>query len=133
MAPSLTRFNRCFRDMGSWLTVNVRHFKARGSGSVYGEGPTKVAAGLFHDTDTAAYPPRISASLQGYDLYAIELGWPTGSEAIIHSLGTVVGARKIASVALLGSDAELHFDKTLMLCAFGFQRRHPGSMPTYSV
>ena len=42
----------------------------------------------------------------------IELGWPANGEAVIHSLGSsALGSQKIASVALLGSDAKLQFEQ----------------------
>jgi len=98
------------RDVGSWLAVNGEAIYGTRPWRVYGEGPTKVAAGSFHDTDTATYTAEdFRFTTKGNDLYAIELGWPTGGEAIIHSLGTIVGARKIASAALLGSDTKLQF------------------------
>ena len=109
-------------------------FTATRPWKIYGEGPTKVAAGSFHDTDTASYTAEdFRFTTKGNDLYIIELGWPVKNEAVIQSLGATVGAAKIASVTLLGSDAKLNFDKTLMLCAFRFQRRLPGSMPMSSV
>jgi alpha-L-fucosidase len=46
-------------------------------------------------------------------LYAIELGWPSGGEAIIHALGIAVGGQKIESVDLLGSDTKLQFQQKL--------------------
>jgi alpha-L-fucosidase len=77
----------------------------------YGEGPTKVAAGSFHDTDTSSYTPEdFRFTSKGSTLYAIELGWPSTGEAVIHSLGidTASGAN-VESVALLGADAKLQF------------------------
>ena len=80
--------------------------------TIYGEGPTKSAAGSFHDTDTAGYTAEdFRFTTKGDTLYAIELGWPPSGEAIIHSLGssTLGASQRIASVALLGSDAKLSF------------------------
>jgi alpha-L-fucosidase len=45
-------------------------------------------------------------------LYAIELGWPSGREAVIHSLDSAAAdSVKIAAVALLGSGAKLAFEQ----------------------
>jgi alpha-L-fucosidase len=42
----------------------------------------------------------------------MELGWPSGSETVIHSLGSsALNGQKIASIALLGSDAKLTFQQ----------------------
>ena len=96
------------RDVGSWLSVNGDAIYGTRPWKVYGEGPTKVAAGSFHDTDTAKYTSEdFRFTTKGKNLYAIELGWPDSGETVIQSLGTVVGGRPIESVALLGSDAKL--------------------------
>ena len=48
------------RDVGSWLKINSDAIYGTRPWKVYGEGPTRVSEGSFHDTDTR--PPRISAS-----------------------------------------------------------------------
>jgi alpha-L-fucosidase len=82
----------------------------------YGEGPTRIATGSFHDTDTAAFTPEdFRFTTQGNVLYAIELGWPAGGEAVIHSLSSKAGAHgshpKIAAVALRGYQPPLPFEQ----------------------
>ena len=77
----------------------------------FGEGPTKVAGGSFHDTDTLKYTAEdFRFTTKGPALYAIELGWPNGGEAVIRSLGTAVGG-KVASVSLLGSNEKISFEQ----------------------
>ena len=96
------------RDVGSWLAVNGDAIYGTRPWRVYGEGPTQVAAGSFHDTDTANYTAEdFRFTTKGNALYAIEMGWSAGGEAVIHSLGTTVGSQKVESVALLGSDAKV--------------------------
>lgn len=99
------------RDVGSWLNVNGEAIYGTRPWKIYGEGPTKVAAGSFHDTDTTDYTPEdFRFTTKGNTLYAIDLGWPSAREAVIHSLGsTAIKGQKIASVALLGSDEKLSF------------------------
>ena len=78
----------------------------------YGEGPTKVVAGSFHDTDTAKYTPEdFRFTTKGDVLYAIGLAWPATGQAVIRSLAPTVGSKHVQSVALLGSDAKLQFDQ----------------------
>jgi alpha-L-fucosidase len=78
--------------------------------TVYGEGPTKVAEGPFHDTETKPYTAEdFRFTKKGDTLYAIELGWPANHEAVIHALGTSA-PKKVKSVALLGG-ADLSFEQ----------------------
>ena len=96
------------RDVGSWLAVNGDAIYGTRPWKIYGEGPTQVMAGSFHDTDTATYTAEdFRFTTKGNALYAIEMGWPGGGEAVIHSLGTAVGSQKVESVTLLGSDAKI--------------------------
>jgi alpha-L-fucosidase len=101
------------RDVGAWLKVNGEAIYGTRPWKIYGEGPTKVAAGSFHDTDTARYTAEdFRFTTKGKALYAIELGWPSSGEAVLHSLGSgVLSGQKIASVVLLGSDTKLAFQQ----------------------
>ena len=103
---------RVLLDVGSWLNVNGEAIYGTRPWRVYGEGPTKVAAGSFHDTDTANYKPEdFRFTTKGDVLYAIGLAWPGNGEAVIHSLARTVGSQHVRSVTLLGSDAKLQFDE----------------------
>ncbi|MGO9083666.1 MAG: alpha-L-fucosidase [Candidatus Sulfotelmatobacter sp.] len=99
-------------DVGAWLNVNGEAIYGTRPWRIYGEGPTKVVAGLFHDTDTTRYTPEdFRFTTKGDVLYAIGLAWPTNSEAVIHALAQTVGSEHVQSVVLLGSDAKLQFDQ----------------------
>ena len=100
-------------DVGSWLKVNGEAIYGTRPWKIYGEGPTKVAAGSFHDTDTANYTAEdFRFTTKANTLYSIELGWPSSIEAVIRSLGSnALGGQKVESVVLLGSDAKLQFQQ----------------------
>lgn len=97
--------------VGGWLKVNGDSIYGTRPWKVYGEGPTKVAAGSFHDTETQPYTAEdFRFTTKGSDLFAIELAWPATGEAVIHSLGTAdLPAGRIQAVSLLGSQAKLAY------------------------
>lgn len=103
---------RVLLDVGAWLNVNGEAIYGTRPWRIYGEGPTKVAAGSFHDTDTANYKPEdFRFTTKGDVLYAIGLAWPTNGEVVIHSLAQTLGSERMRSVALLGSDTKLQFNQ----------------------
>ena len=107
-------------------------FTARVRGRFTARVQPRVAAGSFHDTDTATYTAEdFRFTTKGNALYAIELGWPASGEAVIHSLGTTVGTQKIASVSLLGA-AGLQFKQEPDGLHIQLPAQAPGSMPTSS-
>src|SRR5947209_7038833 len=99
-------------DVGAWLSINGEAIYGTRPWRTYGEGPTKVAAGSFHDTDTAKYTPEdFRFTTKGDDVYAIGLAWPTSREAVIHSLAKTVGSEPVQSAALVGGEAKLRFEQ----------------------
>jgi len=113
-------------DVGAWLNVNGESIYGTRPWRIYGEGPTKVAAGSFHDTDTMRYTAEdFRFTTRGDVFYAIGLGWPTHGEAVIHSLALTVGTEPVQSVTLLGSDGKLQFEQR----ADGLHVRLPTQSP----
>jgi alpha-L-fucosidase len=99
-------------DVGTWLNVNGDAIYGTRPWRTYGEGPTKVAAGSFHDTDTTHYTAEdFRFTTKDHALYAIGLAWPTTGEAVIRSLAATVGSQSVRSVSLLGSDAKPEFQQ----------------------
>jgi alpha-L-fucosidase len=101
------------RAVGSWLKINGDAIYGTRPWKIFGEGPTNVTEGAFHDTDTHPYTAEdFRFTRKGDVLYAIELGWPSNREAIIRALGRSAGEHgKIASLLLLGSDSKLEFEQ----------------------
>jgi len=97
------------REVGGWLKVNGEAIYGTRPWQLYGEGPTEVAGGAFHEADTKPYTPQdFRFTTKDSTLYAIELGWPTSGQTMIHKLGSGgPSLRKIQSVKLLGSEADL--------------------------
>jgi alpha-L-fucosidase len=114
-------------DVGAWLQVNGEAIYGTRAWRVYGEGPTKVAAGSFHDTDTAHYTEEdFRFTTKGESLYVIGLGWPANARAVIHALAQATGSERVQSVALLGGDAKLQFEQS----RDGLHVRLPAQAPT---
>jgi alpha-L-fucosidase len=114
-------------DVGAWLNVNGEAIYGTRPWRIYGEGPTKVAAGSFHDVDITHYTSLdFRFTTKGDMLYAIGLGWPTNGEVVIRSLAQTVGSEHVQTVVLLGSDAKLQFTQR----ADGLHIQLPAQAPT---
>jgi alpha-L-fucosidase len=99
-------------EVGGWLNVNGEAIYGTRPWRIYGEGPTKVQAGSFHDTDTGNYTAEdFRFTTKNGVLYAIGLAWPKNAEAVIHSLAPGAGSEPVQSVRLLGGGAQLRFEQ----------------------
>ena len=113
-------------DVGGWLNVNGEAIYGTRPWNTYGEGPTNVAAGSFHDTDIAKYTQEDFRFTSKRDvLYAIGLTWPRSGQVIIHSLAPTPGSEPVHLVTLLGSDATLQFEQQ----SDGMHVQLPGQEP----
>jgi alpha-L-fucosidase len=95
------------REIGGWLKVNGEAIYGSRPWRSFGEGPTKVAEGAFHEAEIKYTPQDFRFTTKGETLYAIEMAPPDKTEVVIHSLGLVAGEQRVESVTLLGSSASV--------------------------
>jgi alpha-L-fucosidase len=101
------------QDIGSWLKMNGEAIYGTRPWIKFGEGPTEIVQGPFHDTDIKPFTPQdFRFTTKGNALYAIELAWPDSGDAVIHSLDqAALGSSQIASVTLFGYDGNLSYEQ----------------------
>ncbi|MDP9037778.1 MAG: alpha-L-fucosidase [Acidobacteriota bacterium] len=114
-------------SVGAWLKVNGEAIYGTRPWMVYGEGPTRVAGGSFHDVDTKGFTPQdFRFTVNGPVLYATELAWPADGRAVIRSLSRQTGRAAVSGVTLLGSTSPIPFEQR----EDGLYLRLPAAPPT---
>ena len=115
-------------DIGGWLKMNGDAIYGTRPWKIYGEGPTQVVSGIFSDSSPTPYTPQdFRFTTRDGILYAVEMGWPTNGEAVIHALGTKASTtEKVLSVALLGSAGNLKFQQGSDGLSIQLPAKNPG-------
>jgi alpha-L-fucosidase len=99
-------------EVGAWLNTNGAAIYGTRPWRIYGEGPTKVTPGSFHDTNTGNYTAEdFRFTTKGEALYVIGLVWPVNGEALVRSLAPTAGSKPVESVTLLGNNGKLQFEQ----------------------
>jgi alpha-L-fucosidase len=100
-------------SVGAWLQINGDAIYGTRPWKIFGEGPTLVKPGPFHDTETQAYSAQdFRFTTKDSNLYAIQLAWPVSGETVIQSLGTnAATSQSIQSVQMLGTNTKLLFEQ----------------------
>jgi alpha-L-fucosidase len=94
-------------QVGGWLHTNGEAIYSTRPWTQFGEGPTQVAAGSFHDTEVQTYTPAdFRFTTKGKTLYAIELARPSTGDAVIQALSSKTETH-VGNVELIGSTAHL--------------------------
>ncbi|ETI60066.1 alpha-L-fucosidase [Sphingobium sp. C100] len=105
-------------DLAAWMKINAPAIHGTRPWTIFGEGPTETAAGMFQEkSDYTAKDIRFTT--KGDALFAITLGEPSGQIAIVSlASGNPNEPRAVRRVRLLGHRGDLIFrqgDQALMV------------------
>ena len=94
--------------MGAWTAVNGEAIFGSRPWRQYGEGPTKLAAGMMNEGSAGNFTPRdIRFTTNKGALYVLFLGWPSDT-ATVSALALGKGAGPIERATLLGGGPVRH-------------------------
>lgn len=115
--------------IGAWLNTNGEAIYGTRPWKISGEGPTKVVAGSFKDTEGTPFTGEdIRFTTKGDSLYAIALAWPESGKIVVKSLaaGSSFSRQKIRKVQLLGYTGKLEWSQTPEGLSVTLPARKPG-------
>jgi alpha-L-fucosidase len=98
-------------QLAAWMRINDEAIFGTRPWHTYGEGPTKVAGGMFAEDKADAFTGQdIRYTTKGETLYAIALGRPASSHLTLKSLASNVSGN-VERVEMLGMQAPLRFKR----------------------
>lgn len=92
-------------DMATWMAVNAEAIHSTRPWRVSGEGPTRIAEGMFGESEVGPFGAEdVRFTVRGDVLYAIPMDWPGAGRALsIRSLGrAALQGRRVEAVELVG-------------------------------
>jgi alpha-L-fucosidase len=115
-----------FHNIGAWLQINGEAIYGTRPWTKFGEGPTKVVGGAFHESSALIFTSHdFRFTTKGKNLYAISLGWPEDGQWTIHSLATG-NQFNVVDVALLGSEEKLKWSQNAEGLTIELPKSAPG-------
>jgi alpha-L-fucosidase len=95
--------------IGAWMGTNGEAIYGSRPWILFGEGPTKVSSSALNTDQQEFTAEDIRFTTHGNALYAIAMGWPSGSKVRVHTLwkGNSYTGGPVCSVDLLGSESQL--------------------------
>lgn len=107
------------REMGRWLKTNGEAVYGTRPWRVFGEGPTRVKAGTFQETENRGFTARdLRFTRKGSTIYVTTLGIPDNGEVVIRSFGSdlrlLLG--EIECVEMIGFDSPIEWSRQPDAC-----------------
>ncbi|KQV57346.1 MULTISPECIES: alpha-L-fucosidase [unclassified Caulobacter] len=103
---------RIVEEIGAWMGRFSDAIHGTRPWTIFGEGPTDVAAGMFSEGKQKPFTPQdIRFTTKGAALYAITLGRPEGGQVVVNTLarGGRHAKRPVRKVTLAGDKTPLPF------------------------
>lgn len=107
--------HRILVELADWMTINGEAIHGTRPWRIFGEGPTRVAGGMFSEHSSQPFTAEdIRFTTKGGALYAIALGWPKSGVLRIAALGqdSALAQSAIERVEVLGSTESLQYTRT---------------------
>ena len=115
--------------LAKWMDINGEAIFGTRPWKIYGEGPTKLKAGMFNENAAGSFTADdVRFTTKGKTLFAFLLGWPGMKGVVIKALGfdsPILKGKRIKEVSLLGHEGKLEWEQERE----GLRIKMPGSRP----